>query len=98
MKYLVIILSLALLACESSVVRREDYLAKHPEWDANSKELTKQGYLFKGMSKEQVEAAWGKPCQSCTGTDQGDWGETWEYPTQIVYFDNKGVLLRWSAK
>ena len=50
------------------------------------------------MTKEQVEAAWGKPCFSCTGTVEREWGDSWEYPTQIVFFDKNGVLLRWAVK
>ena len=98
MNYTLIILCLSLVACESSVVRREDYIANHPEWMPSTNDMIRQGYLLKGMTKEQVIAAWGKPCSSCNGTVTREWGETWEYATQIVYFDNSGTLIRWTAK
>lgn len=98
MKYLAFIFIISFTACESQAIRKEEYIAKHPEWDADTTEIIRQGYLLKGMTKEQVTAAWGKACMSCTGTTEGEWGETWEYPTQIIYFDKGGKVLRWSSK
>jgi hypothetical protein len=84
-----------LQACENSPVRREEMLFAHPEWNSEMVKLIKDGYLAKGMSQEQVKAAWGRPCWSCTGTTKGDWGEAWEYATQTVFFDTNGKVTRW---
>jgi hypothetical protein len=103
-RFFIIFLSFLLISCESSRARREDYLAKNadyienPSLNSTAQEIIRQGYLFKGMTKEQVEAAWGKACWSCTGTTRNENGETWEYPTQMLYFDKDGLLLRWTAK
>jgi hypothetical protein len=104
--FFVVLLSIALIACESPRARREDYLSKHSDYIDNNQshlnntaqDMIREGYLFKGMTKEQVEATWGSACWSCTGTTKNENGETWEYPTQILYFDKEGLLLRWTAK
>jgi hypothetical protein len=87
-----------LLACENAPTRREDMLAEHPEWDSQSVELIRLGYLKVGMTQEQVKAAWGRPCWSCVGTTKGSWGEAWEYVTQMVFFDTDGKVTRWQSK
>lgn len=89
---------LLLIACENAPVRREELLAQHPEWDAQLQQLIREGYLAKGMTKDQVRAAWGRPCWSCTGTTKGNWGEAWEYSTQVVFFDKEGLVTRWEPK
>lgn len=97
-KFLLIIAILTLLACESPPVRRQESIAMHPEWNTDMVKLIQNGYLAKGMDGNQVSAAWGKPCWSCTGTTKGDWGEAWEYATQIVFFDKNGNVTRWEKK
>jgi len=87
-----------LVACENAPVRREEVIAQHPEWDEKTVQLVRGGYLAKGMDKEQVRAAWGRPCLTCTGTTKGDWGESWEYPTQVVFFDKDGKVTHWDKK
>lgn len=99
MKAKLLILSfLALTACENQPVRREEMIAKHPEWDQEKATLVRNGYLMVGMNQDQVAAAWGNPCMSCTGTKKGDWGESWEYATQVVFFDTAGKVTRWVQK
>lgn len=92
--------TLLLIACENAPVRREDMISAHPDWNKSMVTLVKSGFLAKGMTKEQVTATWGRHCWSikCTGTASGKWGESWEYPTQIVFFDLKGKVTRWEAK
>lgn len=101
-KYILLLSLITLVACESPPLRREEMLAEHPEWLQESPEIVdaiRRGYLLKGMSKEQVRAAWGRPCYTCTGTvTEKDWGSTWEYQTQIVFFDRQGKLTRWNKK
>jgi hypothetical protein len=88
---------LLLQACENAPVRREGFLSNHPDWATQQTQLIKAGYLEQGMDQEQVEAAWGKPCWSCTGTTKGEWGEAWQYATQTVFFDQSGKVTRWEA-
>ena len=98
-KTLIIVLTgLFLQACENSPVRRQEMLSMHPEWDKEYVQLIQGGYLARGMNQEQVEAAWGRPCWSCTGTTKGTWGESWEYATQVVFFDLNGKVIRWEVK
>lgn len=87
-----------LTACENAPTRREDLLVQHPEWDANTVKVIRSGKIFKGMTKEQVRAAWGRPCYTCQGTTSGIWGEAWEYTTQVVFFDTKGKVVRHTIK
>jgi len=89
---------IALTACENAPTRREDLLAQHPEWNENTMRVIRSGKIFKGMSKEQVRAAWGRPCYNCQGTTSGTWGESWEYPTQVVFFDAQGKVVRVAVK
>lgn len=95
---MLILFTFLLLACESPPVRREEVIAQHPEWDEETIVMIRNGVLLKGMTTEQVKAAWGRPCWSCTGTTKGDWGEAWEYQTQIVFFDKQGRVVRWEKK
>jgi hypothetical protein len=95
--YLLLILAAALQACENAPVRREALLAEHPQWNGEVKQLIQAGYLAKGMDQDQVSASWGKPCWSCTGTTTGDWGESWEYATQTVFFDKSGKVSHWET-
>lgn len=91
-------LGVLLIACQAAPVRRNDMISAHPEWHKSFVALIKEGYLAKGMNQEQVEAAWGRRCLSCSGTTSSATGESWEYPTQIVFFDLKGKVSRWAAK
>jgi hypothetical protein len=96
--HLLLLTSLLLQACENAPVRREEMISAHPEWDADMVQLIQSGYLVNGMNQDQVKAAWGRPCWSCTGTTKGTWGEAWEYPTQTVFFDTSGKVTRWVPK
>lgn len=97
-KHYLLLLPLLLQACESPPVRREEMLVQHPEWEADQVELIRKGYLSRGMTTDQVKAAWGHYCYTCPGTTKGSWGESWEYETQIVFFDQEGKLVRWVKK
>ncbi len=98
LKILILISILLLAACENAPVRRTEILAQHPEWDAQTQKLVRAGYVVKGMNQDQVKAAWGRPCWSCTGTTKGDWGEAWEYATQVVFFNIDGQVTRLEKK
>ncbi len=100
-KSLLILILLSLAACESPPVRRIELIAEHPEWDAQMVQLITEGYLAKGMNTDQVRAAWGRPCWTCTGTVKDKKRErwlAWEYQTQIVFFDDNERVLRWTQK
>jgi hypothetical protein len=90
-----------LAACESPPVRRAELVAQHPEWSAETIRAINDGFILKGMSPDQVKAAWGRPCYTCTGTvkyqDSERW-LAWEYQTQIVFFDKNERVERWSGK
>lgn len=83
--------------CQNAPVRRHEALAEHPEWDSGLTQIIQEGYLTIGMDRDQVKAVWGRPCWSCPGTTSGDWGETWQYTTQTVFFDKNGKVTRWMA-
>ena len=87
-----------LQACETSPVRREEMIAANPQWDEEVVEMVRKGFILKGMTQDQVTAAWGRECITCTGTTRGEFGESWEYPTQVVFFDKQGKVVRWVKK
>ncbi|HFD11800.1 MAG TPA: hypothetical protein ENJ32_04955 [Crenotrichaceae bacterium] len=96
-----VILALVVLvvaACETQPVRREEYIAQHPEWAPEMVQLIKSGMIAKGMTREQVRAAWGRHCYTCQGTKSGSWGESLEFITQVVFFDTAGHVTRWEHK
>ncbi|MGH8497657.1 MAG: hypothetical protein ACRERV_02450 [Methylococcales bacterium] len=98
-RLMILVISVILsTACENNPVRREEMVALHPEWSSDHVLLIRDGRLVKGMDQEQVKAAWGRPCWSCTGTTKGNWGEAWEYATQSVFFDKNGKVTRWESK
>ena len=90
----IFVLLVILTGCESSVVKPEEAIANHPDWDDQTILYIRQGMLLEGMTQEQVYAAWGKHCQTCQGTKIFEWGETWEYPTQVVFFDKYGLMTK----
>ncbi len=90
-----------LLGCESPAVRRAQIVEQHPEWQDDTVKIIKAGFLSAGMNADQVKAAWGGPCWSCTGTVKHkglDVPRTWEYQTQIVFFDTDGKVTHWTKK
>lgn len=87
-----------LAACENAPVRQEKLLAQHPEWDSKTTAVIRDGKVTKGMTKQQVRAAWGRHCLTCQGTTKGAWGNSWEYPTQVVFFDAEGKVFRLATK
>ncbi len=87
-----------LTACETQPVRREEYIAQHPEWEPEMVNLIKAGMIARGMTREQVRAAWGRHCYTCQGTKKGEWGESLEFITQVVFFDTDGLVTRWEHK
>lgn len=92
---------IALLGCESPPVRRAQLIEEHPEWNAETVKIINEGYLVKGMTSDQVRAAWGRPCMTCTGTvmdDEWEKWRSWEYQTQVVFFDKDGKVTRWTKK
>lgn len=94
----IMLTGLLLQACENAPVRRQEMIAEHPEWDKDYVHLIREGYLARGMSQDQVRAAWGRPNYMGTGTASGEWGESWEYATQVVFFDKNGKVIRWEKK
>lgn len=100
-KIILYIVIVALSGCESSLVRRAELIEQHPEWSAETGSLIAEGFLVKGMTPEHVKAAWGNPCKTCTGTidyKDLDVPRSWEYQTQIVFFDKKGKVTHWAKK
>lgn len=100
-KSLIILLVTLLTACESPPVRRAELIDQHPEWSAEMVKMIREGFILKGMSSDQVRAAWGYPCWTCTGTvkyKSTDTWRAWEYPTQVVFFDRQGKVVRWTKK
>lgn len=89
-------LIIAITGCESNAVRKEQAFAQHSHWSSYDKKLISEGVINKGMDKEQVKAAWGGPCSSCTGTKNHESGViSWEYKTQVVFFDKQGKVTHW---
>ena len=94
-------LVLSLLGCESPPVRRSQILEEHPEWSDEMVTIITEGVLIKGMTSDQVRASWGYPCWSCPGTakdDSWDQWRSWEYLTQVVFFDKDGKVTHWTKK
>ena len=93
---LVILLLLSVLfGCSNSTLRPAVRVVEHSEWTIQHVKLIRSGMIAHGMNKNQVKAAWGKPGWYYTGTARHDWGDSWEYPTQIVFFDQSGQVVEW---
>ena len=97
-KVTLLLLVIFLYACEASPVRREEMIAANPQWDEDVVHMVRNGFILKGMTQDQVTAAWGRECITCPGTRKSEFGESWEYPTQVVFFDNQGKVVRWVQK
>ena len=57
---------------------REKYVLAHPELDGRTRNLIENGIAGEGMSKNEVEAAWGKP-DRIEKTSRFDADEMWYY-------------------
>jgi len=96
---IVIVATVLLNGCESTAVRHEEAFTKHQEWTEADKLMISQGMIREGFTKEQVRAAWGKPCMICTGTKIYETGvESWEVGTQVVFFNKDGIVTRWTDR
>lgn len=95
---ILVLLVVVSLGCENNPVRREEMVALHPEWSETHKQLVREGRLIPGMDQEQVRAAWGRPNWASPGTTKDDWGESWDYATQTVFFDKNGKVTRSVSK
>jgi hypothetical protein len=93
-----ILLLTTLVACENAPTRREELLVQYPDWNSKTIKLIRDGKIFIGMTKDQVRASWGRHCLTCQGTTEGTWGESWEYATQVVFFDSEGKVVRLATK
>ena len=68
-KKLIIFSLIYLTGCAgSTTLSRHELLANHPEWDDSIRNSIKYGMIAKGMTEEQLNAAWGTPCYTCEGT------------------------------
>lgn len=90
------VILLVLNGCESNAARHEEAFSKHQEWSEADRLMISQGLIRKGMTRDQVRAAWGKPCMTCTGTKKYENGvQSWEFHTQVVFFDKDDIVTRW---
>jgi hypothetical protein len=95
---MVLILTGSTIACSNGPVRREAAINNQTEWSALDVKMIREGMISTGMTMNQVEAAWGKAGWFYTGTGNHAWGETWEYPTQVVFFDSSGRVTEWRIR
>jgi hypothetical protein len=99
MKKFIILSLIYLTSCAgNTTLSRHELLAQHPEWDADIRNLIKHGMIAKGMTEEQLNAAWGAPCYSCEGTTLIGKTKSLEYGTRIVFFNNQGLVSEWEIK
>jgi hypothetical protein len=109
MKTLLVVFTTAFLLSGCGMVadkqHREAVLSKDLSPDIRRAIVNKK--IKKGMSKEEVKAAWGRPCWYCHGTrttSEGDWWEYNEFGSgsygagsgTYLFFGNDGILDYWS--
>lgn len=66
-------------ACTTPLERRSQYVNARPDIPRDISQNIREGKVSVGMTKEQVEVSWGKPCWYCYGTRESTYGDTWEY-------------------
>jgi hypothetical protein len=102
MRYAIALAAVLLCGCANKTADREHYLANNQTQHADD---IRKGMITKGMTKDEVRAAWGKPCGHCIGTRSASWGDTWEYNIfgssrpgsgTYVYFNPEGRVIGWS--
>lgn len=99
MKKLIIFSLIYLTSCAgNTVLSRHETLAKNPQWDSSIRDSIKHGIIAKGMTEEQLNAAWGAPCYSCEGTTLIGKTKSLEYGTRIVFFNEQGLVTEWAMK
>jgi len=89
-------LTIVITGCESNAARKELAFEQHSDWNEYDKKMISEGMIRKDMTKEQVQAAWGKHCDTCLGSKVYQTGvESWEYKTQVVFFNKQGRVTHW---
>jgi len=84
---------------------RDAVLSRELTPDVRSAIANKQ--IKKGMTKDEVMAAWGRPCWACYGTRSTSEGDWWEYnywgagsygagAGKYLFFGNDDILDYWS--
>ena len=93
---IVIILSLIFLqACVTPQTRRQDYVDEHPDLSADISSSILKGEIAKGMSREDVRAAWGDPERETLSLTENENQnqEIWSYYTPVGRFTEGTVIL-----
>lgn len=107
----IIIAALALAGCAifgPTRSSRISYVESHPNLPPRFFTAIQGGIIMKGMTKQDVVAAWGNPCGYCYGTTHNSWGDSWEYNVfgsssygigngKYVFFSSDGLVTGWSG-
>jgi len=106
---IVVLILLSIAACSTPLTQREArvkaYLNKHPDISFNIKKQLINEQISIGMTKEMVEASWGKPYYIEKVVEGADKYENWVYTRdlarnyccalpQVVKFEN-GKVVGW---
>jgi hypothetical protein len=93
----VAIAALLIAGCGPSLAtqRRQAYINAHPELSPLAKQYIATGLVVRGMTMEEVRAAWGPPPADCPKRIAGMYA-IWSYcnrnlaPSSFVFFDQTG--------
>lgn len=91
-KYFLLIIIMLLVGC-STLPKRQEYIANHPELSEKLKSNILKAEISIGMTPEQVLASWGEPSTKGSSINQYYTSEHWVYyDTYIVYFQDGKVI------
>ena len=94
-------LVILLMGCGMSAKQaqlREQFFSD-PYCSTSIKEAISEDKIRRGMTKDQVTAAWGERSWFLTVHDtHSSWGDTWTYQGYILFFDRSGHLSEWTQR
>jgi len=75
-------------------IRRENYIAQHPEFDIGMKNLILSGLVVEGMTKEQALASHGEPYSKEINDSKEIWRYKAEVVTDLIVYFEKDVVIK----
>ena len=89
----ILLITVLLSACASAQSRRDDYIAAHPGLNPEITEALREGKISKGMTEDDVRAAWGDPERETVTVAEGGTSKIWAYDTPIGKQFTQGTVL-----
>ncbi len=86
-------LLILLSACATAQGRREAYISENSNLKPEIADAIREGRIMKGMTDDDVRAAWGDPKRETVTVAEGGTSKIWAYETPIGKNFTQGTVL-----